>query len=53
VRTSQQDLLHLLAEYRRRLESNDDSNTAELLRTLIAEIEARTPPRDISAANDR
>ena len=35
---SQQDLLRLLAEYRRRLEQDGNADTAALLRALIAEI---------------
>jgi hypothetical protein len=40
VRTSLQDLIRLLAQYRRRLDSGENANPAELLQALIAEIES-------------
>jgi hypothetical protein len=43
---SQQDLIRLLADYRRRLEEDGNANTAALLRALIAAIEERDKPRD-------
>jgi len=43
VRDSLQDLIRLLAHYRRRLESGENPNPAALLRALIAEIEAAPP----------
>lgn len=52
VRKSLQDLARLLAEYRRRLDSGDKLNPAELLRALIAEIEGPSEheaPKDIRA----
>jgi hypothetical protein len=43
---SQQDLIRLLADYRRRLQKDGNADTAALLRALIAEIEERTVPKD-------
>lgn len=50
---SQQDLIRLLADYRRRLGTSGNRNTAALLRALIAEIEEREPPRDRTADSIR
>ena len=57
VRTSLQDLIRLLAQYRRRLDSGDNPNPAELLQALIAEIENELgegePLNDKSAGRGR
>jgi hypothetical protein len=49
VTMSQQDLIRLLADYRRRLKKDGTFNTAALLRALIAEIEEREPERPASS----
>ena len=57
VRTSLQDLIRLLAQDRRRLDSGDNPNPAELLQALIAEIENELgegePLNDKSAGRGR
>jgi hypothetical protein len=52
VTRSQQDLIRLLAEYRRRLEKDGNANPAALLRALIAEIEESEPPNDSDSRHD-
>lgn len=57
VRTSLQDLIRLLAQYRRRLDSGDNPDPAELLQALIAEIESERgeaePLKDKSVGRGR